>query len=74
MDNLKIAVIGSGISGLSCSWLLSKKHDVYLFEKKNHFGGHADTETIIDKDFSKIQVDTGFIVLNEINYKNLINL
>ncbi len=74
MNNLKIAVVGSGISGLSCSWLLSKKHDVYLFEKNNYFGGHADTETIIDKDFSKIQIDTGFIVLNEINYKNLINL
>tara|TARA_Y100000589_G_C27186399_1_gene642857 strand:+ start:151 stop:1419 length:1269 start_codon:yes stop_codon:yes gene_type:complete len=74
MDNIKIAVLGSGISGLSCSWLLSKKHDVYLYEKNNYFGGHADTETIIDKDYSKIQVDTGFIVLNEINYKNLINL
>ena len=40
---MKIAVIGSGISGLSVSHFLSKKHKVDLFEKNNHFGGHSYT-------------------------------
>ena len=43
MRKLKIAVIGSGISGLSASWGLSKYHDIHLFEKNNYFGGHANT-------------------------------
>ena len=45
---MKIAVIGSGISGLSSAYYLSKKHKVDLFEKENHFGGHAHT---IDIDY-----------------------
>lgn len=65
-----VAVIGSGISGLSAAWLLSKKHSVTLFEKDDRFGGHSNTVTVNTKDGS-IPVDTGFIVFNPVNYPNL---
>ncbi len=72
---MKIAVIGSGISGLSAAYYLSKKHKVDLFEKEDHFGGHSFTiEIEYEKNKSKkIAVDIGFIVFNELTYPNLIN-
>ncbi|MDD7805522.1 MAG: FAD-dependent oxidoreductase [Endozoicomonas sp. (ex Botrylloides leachii)] len=70
---LKIAVIGSGISGLSCAWLLSEKHHVTLFEKEPRFGGHSHTVTVQGKK-GDISVDTGFIVYNEPAYPNLVQL
>jgi len=69
---MKIAVIGSGISGLSAAYYLSKKHHVDLFEKEDHFGGHSNTVDIIVDD-KKISVDVGFIVFNYQTYPNLIN-
>ncbi len=69
---MKIAVIGSGISGLSAAYYLSKKHKVDLFEKEDHFGGHAYTFDIIE-DQKIIPVDLGFIVFNEKTYPNLLN-
>ena len=48
MRKLKIAVIGSGISGLSASWELSKYHDIHLFEKNNYYGGHANTLKVVN--------------------------
>ena len=71
---MKIAVIGSGISGLSASYYLSKKHKVDLFEKDDHFGGHSFTiEIEYEKKKSKtIAIDIGFIVFNELTYPNLI--
>ena len=68
---MKIAVVGSGISGLSAAYYLSKNHQVDLFEKDDHFGGHSHT---IDLNISakKIAVDIGFIVFNFKTYPNLI--
>ena len=69
---MKIAVIGSGISGLSAAYYLSKKHKVDLFEKEDHFGGHSYTYDI-KEDQKIVPVDLGFIVFNEKTYPNLIN-
>ena len=69
---MKIAVIGSGISGLGAAYYLSKKHHVDLFEKEDHFGGHSNTVDFI-LDGKKISVDVGFIVFNYQTYPNLIN-
>ena len=52
MNKEKIAIIGSGISGISASLLLSKKYDVYLFEKNNYLGGHTRTKTIKENNLS----------------------
>ena len=69
---MKIAVVGSGISGLSAAYYLSKKHHVDLYEKEDHFGGHSHTiDLTFDK--KKISVDIGFIVFNFETYPNLIN-
>ena len=72
---MRIAVIGSGISGLGVAHFLSKKHKVDLFEKNNYFGGHSytvDVHTSKPKDL--ISLDLGFIVFNKINYPNLLKL
>ncbi|MFD0916314.1 NAD(P)/FAD-dependent oxidoreductase [Pseudahrensia aquimaris] len=73
MTRLNIAVVGSGISGLSAAWLLSKKHQVTLFEADERIGGHSNTVTI-DVDGKRVDVDTGFICYNEATYPNLIAL
>ncbi len=69
----KIAVIGSGISGLSAAWLLAKCHDVTLFEAEGRAGGHSNT---VDAPGSShpVPIDTGFIVYNTASYPNLIAL
>ena len=73
---MKIAVIGSGISGLSASYYLSKKFKVDLFEKEDHFGGHSYTLKVLydEKNKKYIDVDIGFIVFNKRTYPNLISL
>lgn len=66
---MRIAVIGSGISGNSAAWALSASHDVVLYEKRQRPGGHSATADI-DYGGSALSVDTGFIVYNERNYPN----
>lgn len=74
---MKIAVIGSGISGLSAAWFLSKQHEVTLIERDGRIGGHTNTIMVDDQTVaaqsavSPIPVDTGWIVYNGINYPNL---
>ena len=62
----RIAVVGSGIAGLSAAWLLSQRHRVTLFEAESRIGGHSHTQVA-----AGVAVDTGFIVFNPQTYPNL---
>ena len=70
---MKIAIIGAGISGNMAAYLLSRSHDVTIYEKRDRPGGHSATVDI-DYDGTKLAVDTGFIVYNELNYPGLVAL
>jgi predicted NAD/FAD-binding protein len=67
---LDIAVIGTGVAGLSAAWLLSKGHNVSVYEQDGRIGGHSNT-VLVPGSHGTIAVDTGFIVYNELNYPNL---
>ena len=64
---MRIGVVGSGISGLSCAYLLCDSHDVVVFEAANSIGGHTAT-TDVDLEGQRYAVDSGFIVFNDRNY------
>ncbi len=64
---MRIAVVGSGISGLAAAWLLSRDHRVVLFEREERLGGHTHTHKVV-LDNREFAVDTGFIVYNDENY------
>ena len=64
---MKIAIIGSGVSGLVCAHLLHKSHDVVLFEADDRPGGHSDTHHV-ELDDASVEADTGFLVYNERTY------
>ncbi len=70
---MKVAVVGSGISGLGAAWLLNRKHDVHVFEKRSRLGGHTHT-VVHDLDGRDLPLDTGFIVFNEKTYPLLTRL
>ncbi len=70
---MKIAIIGSGVSGLVCAHLLKNNHQVTLFEAANKPGGHVNTVDLTGKT-GDYRVDTGFIVFNEQNYPNFVRL
>ena len=85
---MKIAIVGSGIAGNVAAYHLNKEHDITLFEQNSHIGGHTHTHTIDDAvselkpaesnrdelNGDKLNIDTGFIVLNDRTYPNFINL
>jgi uncharacterized protein len=70
----RIAVVGSGVAGLTAAHVLQKAADVTLFEADDRLGGHAHTHDIQDADGRLVQVDTGFIVHNERTYPTLLRL
>jgi predicted NAD/FAD-binding protein len=70
---MRIAIIGSGISGLAAGWCLSRRREVSLFEKEPRLDGHTNT-VIMENDGDPIPVDTGFIVHNDRTYPNLVRL
>jgi len=67
---LDIAVVGTGIAGMACAWLLSARHRVTIYESAEHIGGHANTVEVATRSGSQ-PIDTGFIVYNEATYPNL---
>ena len=67
---LKVAVVGTGISGLAAAYMLSSENQVDVYEKNDLPGGHTRTVTV-DYNGKQIPVDTGFIVFNEVNYPEL---
>jgi uncharacterized protein len=70
-QQLKIAVIGTGVAGLTAAWLLSQRHDVTVYERDGRVGGHCCTVRVPCGGGTTIAVDTGFIVYNEETYPNL---
>ncbi len=69
----RIAVVGSGIAGLGAAWLLSRKHEVVMYERGDYLGGHTHTHDI-QLENSRYSVDSGFIVFNEAHYPLLTKL
>lgn len=70
---MKIAIIGSGVSGNTLAWHLSKQHEVTVFEADGHIGGHTHTHEI-DAFSKRYNIDTGFIVYNDWTYPNFIEM
>ena len=69
----RIAIIGSGIAGLSCAYFLHPRFDITLFDSNAHVGGHSNTVTVWEHG-REVAIDTGFMVYNEVTYPNLTRL
>lgn len=70
---MKIAIVGSGISGMTAAYLLSREHEVHVFEADNRIGGHTNTIDV-EVESGRYAIDTGFIVHNTKNYPNFLKL
>lgn len=70
----RVAIIGSGVSGLTAAYCLRDTHEVSLFEADSRFGGHAHTHFLKDEKGKSVNVDSGFIVHNERTYPNLLRI
>ncbi len=71
---LRVAVIGSGIAGLTAAYVISRTHDVTVFEQDDRIGGHANTVAVPTPDGRELGLDTGFIVMNLRTYPTLLRL
>ncbi len=71
MSSQRIAIVGSGISGLTSAYLLSRQHDITLFEANDYIGGHTHTVSVSPGE-QAFAIDTGFIVCNDRNYPNFL--
>jgi len=69
-----VAVIGSGISGLTAAYLLQRRYDVTLYETDDRLGGHSHSHDVLTADDRMLAVDSGFIVHNERTYPRLLRL
>ena len=74
MSRRRIAVVGSGIAGLTAGYILQRDADITLYESDARLGGHAHTHELVDQAGGRVDVDTGFIVHNERTYPNLLRL
>ena len=74
MSALRVAVIGSGVAGLTAAHILGRTHDVTLFERDERLGGHANTVAVQAADGREVALDTGFIVHNQRTYPTLLRL
>ncbi len=70
---MKIAIIGTGISGMVCAWLLQREHEISVFEAADRVGGHTNTVDV-ELEGHNFAVDTGFIVHNPRTYPNLVRI
>jgi len=71
---VRIAVVGTGISGLAAAWLLARRHEVHVIERDERLGGHTHTMQVPGAHGRTVPVDTGFIVYNEVTYPLLVRL
>ena len=67
---MEIGIVGAGVSGISAASHLQKAHNVTIFESENKLGGHTNSVVALDEDGHPFNIDTGFIVFNDSNYKN----
>ena len=70
---MRIAIVGSGISGLTSGYLLSRKHDITVYEANDYLGGHTATVNVKIDDV-ELPIDTGFIVFNDRTYPNFLRM